>query len=160
MGNIFAFVEGMSKLMQVVAGTALTFIMLLTGTDVALRIFGHPIIGTYEMVGLGGALVLGFALPMTSWLRGHIFVDFLYVKCPKKVQQAMNIATRIICIAVYLLIGWNLLLMGMELHASGELTITRHLPFYPVAYALGLCCFAECLVLICDIGKITGGTYE
>ena len=160
MGNIFAFVEGMSKLMQVVAGTALTFIMLLTGTDVALRIFGHPIIGTYEMVGLGGALVLGFALPMTSWLRGHIFVDFLYVKCPKKVQQAMNIATRIICIAVYLLIGWNLLLMGMGLHASGELTITRHLPFYPVAYALGLCCFAECLVLICDIGKITGGTYE
>jgi TRAP-type C4-dicarboxylate transport system permease small subunit len=160
MGNIFAFVESMSKLMQVVAGTALTFIMLLTGTDVVLRIFGHPIIGTYEMVGLGGALVLGFALPMTSWLRGHIFVDFLYVKCPKKVQQAMNIATRIICIAVYLLIGWNLLLMGMELHASGELTITRHLPFYPVAYALGLCCFAECLVLICDIGKITGGTYE
>jgi TRAP-type C4-dicarboxylate transport system permease small subunit len=160
MGNVFAFVESMSKLMQVVAGTALTFIMLLTGTDVALRIFGHPIIGTYEMVGLGGALVLGFALPMTSWLRGHIFVDFLYLKCPKKVQQAMNIATRIICIAVYLLIGWNLLLMGMELHASGELTITRHLPFYPVAYALGLCCFAECLVLICDIGKITGGTYE
>lgn len=160
MGNIFAFVESMSKLMQVVAGTALTFIMLLTGTDVALRIFGHPIIGTYEMVGLGGALVLGFALPMTSWLRGHIFVDFLYLKCPKKVQQAMNIATRIICIAVYFLIGWNLLLMGMELHASGELTITRHLPFYPVAYALGLCCFAECLVLICDIGKITGGTYE
>ena len=42
MGNIFAFVEGMSKLMQVVAGTALTFIMLLTGTDVALRIFGIP----------------------------------------------------------------------------------------------------------------------
>jgi TRAP-type C4-dicarboxylate transport system permease small subunit len=160
MENIFAFVEGMSKLMQVVAGTALTFIMLLTGTDVALRIFGHPIIGTYEMVGLGGALVLGFALPMTSWLRGHIFVDFVYIKCPKKVQQVVNVATRIICIAVYLLIGWNLLLMGIELHVSGELTITRHVPFYPIAYALGLCCFAECLVLICDIGKIAGGTYE
>jgi TRAP-type C4-dicarboxylate transport system permease small subunit len=160
MGNVFAFVESLSTLMQIVAGTALTFIMLLTGTDVTLRLFGRPIIGTYEMVSLGGALVLGFALPMTSWLRGHIFVDFLYVKCPRKVQQAMNVATRIICIAVYLMIGWNLLLMGMELYASGEVTITRHLPFYPVAYALGLCCFAECLVLICDIGKIAGGTYE
>jgi TRAP-type C4-dicarboxylate transport system permease small subunit len=112
------------------------------------------------MVGLGGALLLGFALPMTSWLRGHIFVDFVYIKCPKKVQQVVNVATRIICIAVYLLIGWNLLLMGIELHVSGELTITRHVPFYPIAYALGLCCFAECLVLICDIGKIAGGTYE
>jgi TRAP-type C4-dicarboxylate transport system permease small subunit len=160
MGNVFAFVESLSTLMQIVAGTALTFVMLLTGADVTLRLFGRPIIGTYEMVSLGGALVLGFALPMTSWLRGHIFVDFLYVKCPRKVQQAMNVATRIICIAVYLMIGWNLLLMGMELYASGEVTITRHLPFYPVAYALGLCCFAECLVLICDIGKIAGGTYE
>ena len=100
-----------------------------------------------------------FDVPRTD-LGRHIFVDFVYIKCPKKVQQVVNVATRIICIAVYLLIGWNLLLMGIELHVSGELTITRHVPFYPIAYALGLCCFAECLVLICDIGKIAGGTYE
>ena len=160
MEGVFGMVERLSKWMQVISGAALTTIMLLTVADVTLRIFGRPIIGTYEMVGLGGAVVLGFAVPMTSWLRGHIFVDFFYQKCSKRVQKVLNIITRLICIGVYALVGWNLLKMGLELYTSGEVTLTRHLPFYPVAYGLGVCCFIECLVLFCDIGKIIGGKYE
>ena len=71
-----SIVQRLSKYMQWIAGAALIFIMLLTVADVALRLFGRPIVGTYEMVGLGGAVVIGFALPVTSLLRCHIFVDF------------------------------------------------------------------------------------
>jgi TRAP-type C4-dicarboxylate transport system permease small subunit len=153
-------VERLSKLMQVVSAAALCFVLLLTVADVALRLIGHPIIGTYEMVGLGGAVVIGFAIPITSWLRGHIFVDFFYQRCPRQVQKALNVITRLICIGVYVLIGWNLVKMGIDLYAAGEVTLTRHLPFYPIAYGLGLCCLIQCLVMICDIAKIAGGSYE
>ncbi len=49
--------------------------MLLTVADVVLRLLGRPIVGTYELVALGGAVAIGLSLPLTSWVRGHIYVD-------------------------------------------------------------------------------------
>jgi TRAP-type C4-dicarboxylate transport system permease small subunit len=160
MEAMFGIVERISKGLQVVAGIALTFIILLTGADVLLRLFGRPIIGTYEIVGLSGAVVIGFAIPMTSWLRGHIYVDFLYQRLPKPLRNTLNIITRLIGIGAFGTIGWNLFLLGLDLYTSGEVSLTRHLPFYPVAYGLGVCCFMQCVVLITDIFKVIGGTYE
>ncbi len=160
MDGAFGIVERFSKWMQAIAAFGLTFIMLLTVADVILRFFGHPIIGTFEIVGLGGAVVIGFALPITSWLRGHIFVDFFYQKFPKSAQNALNIFTRLMVIILFILIGWNLIVMGIELYRSGEVSLTRQLPFYPIAYGLAVCCFIEVFVMICDIFKILGGRYE
>jgi TRAP-type C4-dicarboxylate transport system permease small subunit len=161
MGAILWIAEKLSKLMSVIAGAALTFIMLLTVCDVFLRyFFDRPIIGTFEIVGLGGAVAIGFALPITSWMRGHIFVDFFVVKFPKAVQGLINIITRLVSIGLFYLIGHNLIKYGYDLYKSGEVSLTRQIPFYPVAYGMAVCCFILCLVLICDIIKIFGGQYE
>ena len=105
MEGLFRAVERLGKLMQVISGIALTFIMLLTVTDVAGRLFGHPVDGTFELVGLGGAVVIGFALPITSWMRGHIFVDFLYQKAPKEFRKWLHMATRTIVLVTFVFIG-------------------------------------------------------
>jgi len=160
MDAVLAGIEKVSKWMQAVSCVALTCLMLLTTIDVIGRTFGHPIIGTYELVGLGGAVVLGFAIPITSWFRGHIFVDTFYRSFSRPVQKGFNVATRLVSVILFVLIGWNLLKLGYELHTAGEVTLTRHLPFYPVAYALAICCFFQGVVLLCDIVKIAGGTYE
>ena len=60
-----------------IAGTALTGIMFLTVADVFLRLFKRPILGTYEIVSLLGAVVIGFAIPQTSIDRGQVLMDFL-----------------------------------------------------------------------------------
>ncbi len=161
MGAILWIAEKLSKLMSVIAGAALTFIMLLTVCDVFLRyFFDRPIIGTFEIVGLGGAVAIGFALPITSWMRGHIFVDFFVQKFPKAGQGIINIITRLASICLFYLIGHNLIKYGYDLYVSGEVSLTRQIPFYPVAYGMAVCCFIQCLVLICDIFKIFGGQYE
>ena len=153
-------VKGMSTFLNVIAGISLTFLMLLTISDVVLRFFKMPIRGTYEMVAYSGAIVIGFSLPLTSWLRGHIFVDFLVLRFSKKVQNIFNLTTRCVVIALFLLISWNLMKYGMDLYQSGEVTPTLRLPFYPIAYGVGVCCFMECLVMVGDIYKILGGEYE
>jgi hypothetical protein len=58
------------------------------------------------------------------------------------------------------MIGWNLIKYGMDLHKSGEVSLTLQMPFYPVAYGLAICCFIQCVVIFCDILKILGGKYE
>jgi TRAP-type C4-dicarboxylate transport system permease small subunit len=145
---------------NVIAGIAITFIMGLTVLDVILRSFRRPIVGTYELVAFSGAVVIGFAIPLTSWMRGHIYVDFFTGKLPKAVQSFFNLATRCLGIGLFSLIGWNLVKVGMDLQKSGEVSLTLQLPFYPVAYGLAVSCFVQCLVLVADMVKISRGEYE
>jgi len=72
----------------------------------------------------------------------------------------MNTCTRVLCLVLFALVGFNLFQVAAGFHASGEVTPTIQLPFYPVAYGIGICCFFQCLVLLCDIIKIRGGKYE
>ena len=150
----------MSRLLNVMAGIAITFIMFLTVLDVILRSFRRPIVGTYELVAFSGAIVVGFAIPLTSWLRGHIYVDFFTGKLPKTARSVFNLITRCMGIGLFLLIGWNLIKVGMDLQQSGEVSLTLQLPFYPVAYGVAVACFVQCLVLLADVVKIFRGSYE
>lgn len=153
-------IKALSRFLNIIAGISLTFLMLLTVMDVILRMLRMPIVGTYELVAFSGAVVIGFAIPLTSWLRAHIFVDFFILKFSQKVRNIFNISTRIMVIVLFFLLGWNLIKFGIDLQKSGEVSLTLQMPFYPVAYGLGFCCFVQCLVLICDILKIAGGEYE
>jgi TRAP-type C4-dicarboxylate transport system permease small subunit len=153
-------IKGLSRFFNVIAGISLTFLMLLTVMDVILRSLKSPIVGTYELVAFSGAVVIGFAVPLTSWMRGHIFVDFFILRFSQKVRNIFNITTRCLVIVLFFLIGWNLIKYGMDLQKSGEVSLTLQMPFYPVAYGVAVCCFVQCLVLICDVIKIFGGEYE
>jgi TRAP-type C4-dicarboxylate transport system permease small subunit len=160
MKGFLSKIHGISRFLNIIAGISLTFLMLLTVMDVILRSLKRPIVGTYELVAFAGAVVIGFSVPLTSWVRGHIYVDFFILRFSQKVRNVFNIATRCVVIVLFFLIGWNLIKYGMDLQKSGEVSLTLQMPFYPVAYGVGICCFVQCLVLICDIIKISGGEYD
>jgi TRAP-type C4-dicarboxylate transport system permease small subunit len=160
MKGFLSKIKGLSRFLNIIAGISLTFLMLLTVMDVVLRTLKRPIVGTYELVAFSGAIVIGFAVPLTSWLRGHIFVDFFILRFSQKTRNVFNFVTRCLVIVLFFLIGWNLIKYGIDLQKSGEVSLTLQMPFYPVAYGVGFCCFIQCLVLIGDIVKIFGGEYE
>jgi len=160
MQGLLRIVSKLSKWMNVIAGVALTFMILLTVTDVILRSFRKPIIGTYELVAFSGAMIIGFSIPFTSWLKGHIYVDFFILKLPQTGRKIFNIVTKCLGIGLFFIISSNLMILGMDLYKSGEVSPTLHIPFYLIIYGIGICCFIQCLVLLCDIVKVFGGKYE
>jgi TRAP-type C4-dicarboxylate transport system permease small subunit len=160
MQGLLHIVFRLSKWMNVISGVALVFMILITVADVILRSFRTPIVGTFELVAFSGAVVIGFSLPFTSWLKGHIYVDFFILGLSPGPRKIVNVVTRCLGIGLFLVIASNLLILGMELYNSGEVSPTLHLPFYLVVYGIGVCAFAQCLVLACDIIKIIGGQYE
>ena len=87
-----------SKLLNIIAGIAVTFMMFLTVADVLLRAGGHPIIGTFEIVSLLLALVIGFGIPQVSLDRGHVYMEFLLEKLSKRGKDVMNTFTRVLCL--------------------------------------------------------------
>ena len=160
MAGPFNILRIISKLLNIIAGIAVTVMMFLTVADVLLRAGGYPIIGTYEIVTLLLALVVGFGIPQVSLERGHVFMEFLLQKLTKRGKDMMNVFTRILCLILFACIGVNLFSVGAGFRASGEVTATIQLPFYPVAYGVGVCCLLECCVFIFDIVKIWRGQYE
>jgi len=160
MDSIDRIVRRVSIWLNIIGAAALTFMMFLTVADVALRATGHPIIGTYEIVGLSLAIVIGFGIPMVSLDKGHVYMEFLVERLSQRGKDVMNTFTRILCIILFVLIGYNLFSVGNEFHTSGEVSPTLKFPFFPVAYAVGVCCFIECFVFLCEIAKIWRGHHE
>lgn len=144
------------KFLYALSGAALVWMMLLTVADVILRELGRPIIGTYELVAFSGAVVVGFGLPYTSWTRGHVYMEFLVEKIPRRSRNIAYVLTRLMGITLFAVAAYNLFLVGVDLYNSGEVSPTLNFPFYPVAYGVGLCCSLVCLMLLCDIVKAFG----
>ncbi len=149
-----------TKVLNVIGACALVFMMLLTVADVLMRAFGHPLVGTYEVVGLSLALVIGITIPKVSLDRGHVYMEIVLDKVARGNKDILNTFTRLICIALFLLIGYNLFTVANEFRRSGEVSPTIQLPAYPLAYAVGICCFIECLVFFVQIVQIWRGEYE
>ncbi len=154
------FLRVVSTVLNGIGGTALTLMMFLTVTDVISRSLGHPILGAYEMVTLLLAVVIGFSIPKVSLDKGHVIMEFLLEKLGPRSKAMMNTFTRILCIWLFVVIGYNLFIIGGEFRMSGEVSSTLKIPFYPIAYCVGVCCFVECLVLFSDIIVIWRGEHE
>ena len=160
MASQFKTLRFVSKLLNIIAGISVTGMMLLTVTDVLLRAVGRPIVGTYEIVALSLALVIGFGIPQVSLDRGNVYMDLLLEKLSKRGRKLMNTSTRVLCLILFGFLGYNLFNVGARFHASGEVSATIKIPFYPVAYGVAVCCLLECCVFIFDIVRIWRGEYE
>lgn len=160
MSALAAFQQKMCKLLLLISGLTLAFMLLFTLLDVIMRAFGRPIVGDYEVISFLGAVVVGFALPYTSLLKGHVIVDFLLEKLSKATGDAMQIATRILSIALFLWMGWNFVVMSLDLIKSKEVTPVFRLPYYPISFGLAFACVIQCLVLLSQIKELAGGRHE
>jgi len=160
MQAFFTLLTKVSKILSHIAGLALTFMMFLTVADVLGRATGHPIQGTYEIIGLCLAVVVGFGMPKVSLDKAHVFMEFIVDRFGATGRKVMNTLTRTLSLAIFLLIGYNLLTQGIEFRASGEVSSILRIPFFPVPFAEGICCFVLCLVFIGDIVRIWRDQYE
>ncbi len=141
------------KGMDFVAGTALILIMLLTSLDVVLRYLGHPIQGSYDLVSFGAVFVIGFALPKTTWDKMQVTVDLVVDKISSQ-RFVLDIITRVVSVSLFAIVSWNLTKLGASFFKTGDSTLTIALPLYPVAFALGISAFFECLALVADMVRI------
>lgn len=140
-----------SAWMNSIGGIILVLMMLLTSADVVLRLFGRPITGTYELIALAGAMVVAFAIPQTTRVKGNIGIDFFVEGRSKGVQDIMFVFTKILGIILFILISWYLFEKANVLHKDGYVTSTLKFPFYPVAYGLSICCLIESIILLGEI---------
>ncbi len=161
MESLLRTTAGFSKTLNVLGAILLTLMMLLTVVDVVLRYVGMPITGTFELMSFAGALVTGLALAQTSSDRAHVNLDIVMDAVSPRKKNVLEVFNRLIGIGIFALLAWALFSKGNDLYMTGEVSLTLHVPYYPVAYGLAFCCLAECLVLLTELLKVfVGGQHE
>ena len=160
MTQVLEGVRRTSRVLHGIGGVSLVFLMLLTTADVVGRAFGRPVKGTFELVGFAGALAIGCALPFTSWIRGHVHVDSLVSRLPPTGRQVLHVSTRVLGIGLFVVLSWNLVRFGLDLRASGEVSPTLEMHFYPVVFGVAVACLLQAVVLACSLASIFRGDYE
>lgn len=125
--------------------------MGLTCADIVLRLFRHPILGTYEVAGFLGAVVASFAMAQTTIERGHVAVQVVVTRFSDRVQEVIYLITHLLSLLLFALLAWECIRYGNDLRTSGEVSMTLQLPFFPVLYGIALSAAIVCLVLLIDI---------
>jgi C4-dicarboxylate transporter DctQ subunit len=129
--------------LRIGAGIALVGMVVLTCADVVGGLFEHPVLGSEEIVGLMGAVVLAFGLPLTHREKGHIGVDLAYRLFPDKMKRIVDIGISVVTGIFFALVAWQSYLYAAEMKKVGLVSPTIQFPVHYVIYGV----FVGCLVL-------------
>jgi TRAP-type C4-dicarboxylate transport system permease small subunit len=99
------------KLVFVTASVGLMIAMMTVVLNVGGRaLFASPLLGTVEIVGMAGLLLVPFALFITERNRAHIIVRMLISRFPRRLQSLLAILTFILSLGAIVLLVWGAVL--------------------------------------------------
>jgi TRAP-type C4-dicarboxylate transport system permease small subunit len=147
------WLHGGVKGISYVASISVMIMMLLTSADVLLRLFGHPIPGTYELIGFLGAILISFSMAYTSIEKSHIAVEIFVERLPRRVQYALEGIVSLISCVLFGIITWQCQIYALDLKQSGEISMTLGIPVYPFVAGIAIGCGLLCIVLLFDFIK-------
>ncbi len=157
MNRLKPIVSKLSAAMAALAGGTLIAVLLMTVLDVILRYFGHPIVGIYDIVALGGAVIIGFSMPLAAERKVHVYMEMGLQVYSRTVKRVLLLVTRVIIFGISFIVAWNLIQLGVDFHQTGEVSLTIKIIYYPIAIGLGACFIVQMLVLTVQIVQIFSG---
>lgn len=144
-------VDSVARILNWVACGSVAAMMFLTCADVVGRYVGYPVRGSYDMSGLFAVVIYAFPLAYTQIMRGHITVDFMVLKLPKKLRGILAFIISFLSLGLFLLIVWQSFELGNFYLENRKVTMTEHIPLFPFVFGVCLACIPLCMVLLIDM---------
>ena len=144
-----------SKVLLWIAGAGLVAMLALVVADViGIKIFSTPVPGGIEFVTFFAVIAIAFSVAYTQAMRGHVAVDFIAAKFPRRLKLVTDGFTMFLSTCLFGAMAWYSFKYGNKLRDTGEVSMTQNIPFYPFVYAMGVCFLVTLLVLIMDFVKV------
>lgn len=140
--------DWVSNKMMLVAGFFLVSMMALTCVDVAGRMFRHPVFGSYELISFMAAVVVAGALPDAHSEKRHIGVEIVVNKLSPKIQNVFELVTNVLSLALFSIVTWRMIVYGLSMKKSGEVSMNLNLPEYIVIFIVGFGFLVFCASII------------
>jgi TRAP-type C4-dicarboxylate transport system permease small subunit len=134
---------------------AMLVMMAVTFIDVVgAKLLDWRLLGALDFVMLAQIVAIGFGAGMTLILGRHIEVEFFVNLLPKKLQTVIQIVVLLLSLALFIVLIWQLILLGHSFQTSGEYSPTAYIRLFPFAYAFALASIPVCLVLLRELMKL------
>jgi TRAP-type C4-dicarboxylate transport system permease small subunit len=141
-----------AKLLNYIAAGFLACMMILTAIDVFLRYaFDRPVPGSFEMTQFMMPIVIAFGFAYCALEKGHVKVELLTARLPKRAQAIMNSMASLIFLGMFLLISWQSWVRAKGMMDSGQTSLVLYIPVYPFVLAVAVGSAALCLVVMRDL---------
>jgi TRAP-type C4-dicarboxylate transport system permease small subunit len=141
------------KVLVSIAGAFLIAMLLLTVANIVGRRLGMPIQGTFELVGLFGAVAGTAVLGYTQKKKENIAVDIVVNHFPKSLRLIASIINDLACTAFSALAAWQITILGLKHMSSGEVTETLRIPAWPIIFVSAAGFAALTFVFFIDLLK-------
>lgn len=149
-GSLYSTLRPISVVLQGVGAGVLTVMMLLTASDVTLRQFKSPLMGTIDITEFLMAILVSFGLAYCAIRKGHVKVDLIVERLPIRVQAIIDTVTTLLSLGLCILITWQSFVNMVSVYNSGATSWTLNITVFPFAglVAFGFAWFT--LVLLAD----------
>ena len=131
-----------------VACASLMVMVLVTSTEVVLRIFRLTLTGAYDIVRIAAAMTIAAALPYTTAIKGHVAIEYFFHKLGRRGRVLVDALMRLGGMALFSLLAWGCVDYGNSLRAKGEVSMTLQLPIFWVPYVLAVSCVLVVLIKV------------
>jgi TRAP-type C4-dicarboxylate transport system permease small subunit len=157
--NFFSrFGRIVSVALLVIGGIPLMIMMaIVTGNSLGRIFFRTPIMGTIEIAGLAGAIVVAAAVGYTSRERGNVAVDVLLSHLKSGAKRVLDIITLFLSFAASAFLLYAIVYDAFQSAKLDEETITLSVPTSPFKFvwAAGIFILA-CFVVVHLVKAIRG----
>jgi len=123
-------------------------LMFVTCLDIVLRLFGHPLIGAYDIVRLLSVITISCAFPYTTAVKGHVAIEYFFHKMNRTGRMFVDTGTRVVSLTLFGLLSWRCVEYGKALKRTGEVTMTLQIPMFGVMYVIAFSCVVVALVIL------------
>ncbi len=137
-----------------VAGAALVLLTGIAAANMILRAFDVPVPGSYELIGFACAAAVALGMGYTQMAKGHIAVTIFTDMFSPAVNRILDGINHLVSAAFFAFVGWQIMKYGSILAASGELSQTLKIPYYPLVWVVGIGLFILALTIILDLARV------
>jgi TRAP-type C4-dicarboxylate transport system permease small subunit len=128
-----------SRLFNYVGLTVLALMVPMTVADVlGRRLFGKPILGMLELTSLSLIIVSFLILAYCGIKGGHIEVEIITARFPKRMRSSVVAAVYILTTAMLGAVSWQLFLQAIRLQHTTQTSGLLRIPTYPFIYIAAL----------------------
>lgn len=129
---------------------AMAAIVLIVFVDVCGRYFlNHPLLGSEELVEFVLMPALGgFAIMYAAVKRGHVAVDLVVARFPRRTQIIMQSIASLLGFGIWAVVAYQVYLYALEELKCHALTENLRISLVPFNFTLALGTFLCCLTLL------------
>jgi TRAP-type C4-dicarboxylate transport system permease small subunit len=144
--------HSISRIVNIVGAIVLAVMMFIVAADVTLRyILNAPIKGSVELVEAAMVISTFFAVAYTASKKGHVAIDLVITRLPRKAVTVIDIVIYLISISFFSLMIWRNLIRANAALVEHQVTTVLSIPLYPLMFIIAFGFILLTLVLLSDL---------